>query len=289
MVLLSLMREHGPKNRGEQFQRAESSRISLDRPASLYTQEKLAHHNAFFDRLIDELNLHKVDGDIVAVLHILPDAIPFTRALSKIADINTIIPKPKSINENSLESLSGFNVNQLTRDNVEEVLDGANRKTVFLDIGGYFAPHVDQMQERLGDNFAGVVEDTENGLQRYERRGVEFPFLSVARSPLKDNEDTMVGQAISYSAEAILRQHSVLLNGLKVGVVGFGKIGRSIATDMDQKRGKVSIYDRDNIRLTHAISGGFDVSDREQIISESDVLCLATGNLSLAGEDFGKN
>ena len=45
----------------------------------LYTKEKIQLHNLFFDRLISELKLKKTNGDIVAVLHILPDAIPFTR------------------------------------------------------------------------------------------------------------------------------------------------------------------------------------------------------------------
>ena len=253
-----------------------------------YTKEKLILHNAFFGKLIHELSLEKVDADIIVVLHALPDSIPFTQALSKIADINAIIPKPKSINKKVLENLGALPIKYLTRESIRDVIGGVKKKTVFLDIGGYFSNVVDEIQESIGENFCGIVEDTENGLQKYERRGIDFPFISVARSPLKDNEDIMVGQAIAYSAEALLRQHSILLNGLRVGVIGYGKIGRSIAHSIEQKRGKVSIYDQDNIRLVHAVSGGFNVSDRTGIISGNDVVCLATGNISLSGKDYTK-
>lgn len=256
--------------------------------SSLYTKEKLELHGRFFDRLINDLSLEKQDADIIAVLHILPDAIPFTQALSKVANINSIIPKPKSINKSAIERLDYSKILHIDRKDTESIMGKVREQTVFLDIGGYFSGIANELGEKIGDKFCGIVEDTENGLQKYEKLGLNFPFISVARSPLKENEDTMVGQAIAYSAEGLLRQHSVLVNGLSVGIIGFGKIGRSVAHNMRQKQGTVSVHDVDNIRLTHAVSSGFEAFNKEKILAESDVICLATGNISLSSDEYSK-
>ena len=72
----------------------------------------------------------------------------------------------------------------------------------------------------------GVVEDTENGHKRYEQ--IAFPpcpVLSVARSPLKEPEDFLVGHAIVFSAEALIRQSGVVMVNKRALVIGYGKIG----------------------------------------------------------------
>ncbi len=246
-------------------------------------------YDAFFSAIIKEFDLKKYDVDIVAVLHILPDSIPFVRALSHIGDIGVIIPKPKSINKNSLKELETFPIRQIGRDNICNVLKDLSRDTVFLDIGGYFSGIVDEIRAALGESFLGIIEDTENGLQRYENLDeIVFPFLSVARSPLKDNEDVMVGQAVAFSAEALLREHSILFNGLRVGVIGYGKIGKSVAQSVELKHGNAMVYDKDNVRLTHALSSGFEISGIENLLGLCDVVCLATGNKSLSSNDFSK-
>ena len=56
----------------------------------LYTTEKAKVHNHFFNEIIKEFNIKKSNSDIVAVLHILPDAIPFIGAITKIANIKLI-------------------------------------------------------------------------------------------------------------------------------------------------------------------------------------------------------
>jgi hypothetical protein len=50
---------------------------------------------------------------------------------------------------------------------------------------------------------------TENGLHRYLcHEKPPCPVFSVARSPLKDSEDYLVGQSVVFSAEALLRGRS---------------------------------------------------------------------------------
>lgn len=75
------MKERFYRNEEEVVGSGQSVNPSSGRSASLYTKERVALHNGFFDTLIEDLKLDKVDEDIIAVLHILPDAIPFTRAI----------------------------------------------------------------------------------------------------------------------------------------------------------------------------------------------------------------
>lgn len=209
-------------------------------------------------------------------------------ALKKVSDVPFVIPKPKSINK-AVESSLGVEVKYFSRYEVStekfyEVVP--KQKTAFIDIGGYFSNAVNGIVDVQGSNFCGIVEDTENGLQKYLQNDVEYPLLSVARSPLKENEDYVVGRAIGYSIERILREHNILLNGLRFGVVGYGKIGRSVAKTAKDNQAFVFVSDTDPVRLTHAYSYGFRAKDNDSLISSSDVLCVAAGKLALADTNF---
>ncbi len=259
-----------------------------------YLKEKEEKHHAFFDEVIRKLGLQRTRCDVLAVLHVLPDAVPFHAALSRIFHVSRIIPKPRSVNRAVLDRLPRDVTVNATRDDLrrydavaELLAHNRHDRFVLLDIGGYFAHAAGQVRKRFGARFRGVVEDTENGLQKYlGARDLRYPVFQVARSPLKDNEDYMVGRAIAFSAESLLRNLSILVNGRRVGVIGYGKIGRSVAEALRMNQGNVSVFDHDHVRLTHAYSRGFGVLPKQQILRESDILCLATGNKSLSSSDF---
>ncbi|MCF7815568.1 MAG: hypothetical protein K9M10_02320 [Candidatus Pacebacteria bacterium] len=257
----------------------------------MYTEETIKNHHHFFDNVITALKLKKVKGNVVPVLHILPDAIPFVAALKKIADIPFVIPKPKTIDYKAQDQLVGTTIIDVVRAEIgqEQFINRIPKtKTAFLDIGGYFAPAIPVIQDHLGSDFCGVTEDTENGFQKYIKAGFTFPFINLARSPLKQNEDHMVGMAIGYSIERILREHNMLLNGLKFGVIGYGKVGRSISESMKIKQANVTVADSDSISLTHAFSHGLNTNTNEQLLESSDVICIATGCIALKEEEFSR-
>lgn len=255
----------------------------------MYIEDTLQRHKRFFDSIIETHNL-SYQGDIIPIIHILPDAVPFLYALQKISTVPFIIPKPKSINLSVIDlldvDLEYFSRQDINTEDFYKKISEQNQKTVFVDIGGYFSKSTMRISEILGKNFCGIVEDTENGLQKYLNEGIEFPLLSVARSPLKENEDYMVGTAIGYSIERILREHSILMNGLKFGVIGYGKIGRSVAKTVKNNQAFVLVSDIDPVRLTHAYSHGYNTRVSSELISQSDILCVAAGRVSLKAEDF---
>jgi adenosylhomocysteinase len=174
---------------------------------------------------------------------------------------------------------------------------------IIIDIGGYFSGfYEDFIEKKLSFDrdrkFLGIVEDTENGHQKYEQvlarlkkkeSKITIPVYSVARSKLKDTEDYNVGKSIVESTVIIQRtQAHTILNRMNVaGVIGFGKIGKSIAEHLRQKNLKeVIVYDCNIIRQFEASSLGFKTVSRADLIRNSEIIFSATGKKCLKKEDL---
>lgn len=256
----------------------------------------------FFDGLMSESRVSGVDG-VFVVTHMVPGVDDYLVSMDRFLPVLGVIPKPNSIEKGVIESVSSrFYVLGFSRDEIvsrknelfQEMRDRIERKRfAVIDTGGYFSPIVGDLCSFFGDSFIGVVEDTENGHQKYEEclSGIgtsSFPcaFISAARSPLKEAEDYLVGHAVVFSAEAILRERSALLVGRAALVLGYGKIGSSIANYLRQKGVRVSVFDVDAVRMTKAISHGFGFVERDVAISSADMIFCATGNGSVGPRDF---
>src|ERR1035438_4595163 len=166
----------------------------------------------------------------------------------------------------------------------------AGQDLVLLDVGGYFAPALEDACARFSGRVLGVVEDTENGLRRYLEAGkLPCPVFSVARSPLKDPEDYLVGQSVVFSAEALLRGRGDILHGRRACVIGFGKIGSSVARLLHAKHLQVTVYDTDAVRMTQALAQGVrTASSSTDGLAGAGVVICATGNLALRADDFAR-
>lgn len=255
-------------------------------------------YSNYFDNIITILKLEKSERKkygLIIVAHILEDADFFLAALEKIFKIYVVFAKPKSINDKIYSSLKEkYTIVIADRSEINNVkylksfIPENSNGFLVLDIGGYFSKVSKDLKAVFRDRFLGVVEDTENGFLRYLSSGINFPFYQVARSELKKNEDYLVGQAITFSAESIFREQGILLNGQRVGVIGFGKVGSGVASALKTRQSIVSIYDIDPIKITHAYSHGYIPTSKNLLLRNSDILCLATGNKSLTKGDIKK-
>ena len=238
------------------------------------------------------------DLKLVVVTHLLDTPPVFLESLQQFAQVKMVLPKPKSISRTTLERVEEqFQVVIKKRSQIKsvEVVSAILNEYVpqgnliLVDIGGYFAAALPELPERLKANLLGVVEVTENGLQRYqEHSSLPVPVLSVARSPLKSPEDYLTGQSIVYSAEALMRECHHIMNGGNAVVFGYGKIGRSIAKALYEKNINTKVVEIDPIRAIEARSRGFDLINKEEALQSSDVIFCATGNQSLANHDFNR-
>ena len=228
---------------------------------------------------------------VVAVSHIIPSSEDFILSMQHNFNLVGIIPKPKSINQSSLKRIKRAGVKVLdgiTRESIEnhpdefiEILSGS-KKICLVDIGGYFAPIEKILISNLKSNFIGIIEDTENGYQKYVKNDSQNRrVLSVARSPLKNYEDQLVGHGIAHAAETLLRQINVILTYKKCGIIGYGKIGRGIGEYLQQRNVKPTVADTNSLRTVQALCDGAYVADVDSIIKECDIIFCATGSQAL--------
>jgi adenosylhomocysteinase len=229
--------------------------------------------------------------------HILRDRPFFLEAVSTIADIVSLTPKPKSIHRETLSWLEGqYPVYHLSRDDLEapntllNMVDCVKHSSIiFSDIGGYYSHALLHVVNNAKGRIKGVVEDTENGHLRYSHiaENIATPIVSVARSPLKNPEDFLVGQSIVFSAEALIREQGDILQGRRAVVIGYGKLGRSIAATLREKHVETLVYDQDRVKLIEALSHGFHVSEvLQRALNSAGLVFCATGNMALRHHDF---
>ncbi|MEV0582761.1 hypothetical protein [Nonomuraea sp. NPDC050310] len=161
---------------------------------------------------------------------------------------------------------------------------------MLLDVGGYFAPALEHLAARFSGRLLGVVEDTQNGHQRCQRLDKPpVPVYSVARSPLKDPEDYLVGQSVVFSTEALVRSRDDILNGRPACVIGYGKLGRSIAAMLHSRHVGVTVFDIDLVRRVQALSQGYRTAPAlADALAGAGLVVCATGNMALREEDFGR-
>lgn len=238
---------------------------------------------------------HKPAG--VVVTHLLPDRPFFIESIATMVDIRAIFPKPKTIDPNVKSLLShSYQVPMISREEVSDPNQclallkkyGQGLPLVLADIGGYFANCLNFLASHYPGPLLGVVEDTENGHQKYASINPQCPVLSVARSPLKNPEDFLVGQSIVFSTEALLRERGDILHGRTACVIGYGKIGRSIANLLHARHVRTVVCDIDPVKCIDAMSHGFSVAPSvEHALKGAGLVFCATGNHALKEDHFG--
>lgn len=266
-----------------------------EKGCSVETSER-ARLDTYFGRIVRQFIPPDRPSSLL-VTHLLPERPSFVRAVASLSNLRAVLPKPKSIDSAARREVEQtIPCDELSRDEFADPdtavtyleTRAAGEDLVLLDVGGYFAPSLDALCDRFSGRILGVIEDTENGHKRYSDIPKHpCPVLSVARSPLKDPEDFLVGQSVVFSAEALLRGRGDILHGRPALVIGFGKLGSSIARLLHAKGVHVTVYDIDPVRRAQALSQGFGVArDRDQAIASAGLVLCATGALALRGDDF---
>ncbi|MEV0615662.1 adenosylhomocysteinase [Nonomuraea sp. NPDC050404] len=255
-----------------------------------------ARLEAFFQRVTQRFPAPQPTSSLI-ITHLLPERPAFLQAMAHLTHIAAVLPKPRSIHETAAaQTRQHFTVDTLTRAQFADPATAltyledtaAGKNLLLLDVGGYFAGTIEPLCAQFSGNIRGVIEDTENGLQRYlDLDKLPCPLYSVARSPLKEPEDHLVGHSIVFSTEALIRSRGDILSSLDACVIGYGKLGTSIARMLHAKNVQVTIYDDDPVKRVQARAHGFHVpTTRAEAIRGCGLIICATGNLALRYEDF---
>ena len=170
-------------------------------------------------------------------------------------------------------------ISELLQDAVEKsAIDG--KKILIVDVGGYFAQPVSKMDKTDLNYFAGIVEDTTFGHNRYLElvEEIQVPVFSVARSRLKEIEARFVGRDAVIAMDHVLRKIGISLAGRHALVIGYGMIGMNVARALQSLDLKVQIYDKHDHRNLAAFIDGFTIHKKRELIKHADIIFSATGD-----------
>ncbi len=235
----------------------------------------------------------------IVVTHLVQERPNFLKALNAIAPIAAVIPKPRSTNISVLEEVQRlFPVWKIKRDGLlathasmpELRTFVGDKPFILLDIGGYFANLLDSIETEFPGQLWGVAELTENGHRRYEQiekaKGLPCPVYSTARSPLKEPEDFLIGESVIFSSDAVLREINEIMVGKIALVIGYGKVGQSIARRISGRGLQVMVYDIEPARRALAFAHGFSIPERQICLRRANLIFCASGNKSMTATDF---
>jgi adenosylhomocysteinase len=259
----------------------------------------------FFNDVLNTYKVNKPIPDIafITVTHLVPASLFFLNALQKIGRIAAVIPK--SVDERVKKIVESEyplrkDINKKLLENPEHAIAflksvlKENEKVVIIDIGGYFAACLTKLSTDpwIKERLFGIVEDTKNGEVKYERliKNTTSTVISVAESDLKKTEDYNVGKSLVDALITYLRKdsHTFPERFKSVSVIGFGKIGQSIAEHLRQKGINVTVCEKDPILAMLAVSKGFKVVGLDSALENSDLLVSATGSNAIGKEQFKK-
>lgn len=233
----------------------------------------------------------------VLVAHVLHTAVDFVETVNSTFPVQAVIAVPYSADLGAVEELRSRGYKVVVPDSVPDTFVKAFEETklalevdstplIVQEVGGYLAKYIKDLT--VFEHFIGVVEDTNNGHWRYEQHEPhDRPILSMAQSPLKDVEDTIIGDAVVYSIERVFREErAAILQGARCGVVGFGKIGTSTAIGLKGREAVVSIYDINPAKDMRAKVEGFFPLPLHELLERCDLIVGATGQTSIRLPDM---
>lgn len=247
----------------------------------------------FFSKVADKNALPSTGNTMcVAVMHIIPSSRPIIQFLYQVFGVNLkILAKPKSIDKTVYDELINDGVTIQTAErgyrNVADLGIDIKRgqKVLLVDIGGYFV----ELSQKKGLPVLGIIEDTENGLQKYLEQGKQcsYPVISVARSELKKNEDELVGESVVCAADSVLRLQNILVDYMKCGIIGYGKVGAGIAKELQKKNIVPNVCETNATRLLDATRAGCKaVKSIHELTSTSELIFCATGSSGMGIQNF---
>lgn len=245
--------------------------------------------DAYFSHLTTRLGA-KTDVSVAVIAHMVPNSPHFLKAISHIADVGVVLPKPKSVDVAILDGLrTQYRIETLGREwahsasNVVDILHDAGlrgKKVVLVDIGGYYAKSVDEIAQTFDGEILGIMEGTENGAAEYEAvLPLTVPVVTVARSPLKLPEDYLVGSSVVFSVESVLRKQAQILQTRTACVIGYGRVGSAVAEILRNRGISTVVHDIDPVKNAEAAAKGFRVYRRlDAALAQSTLVICATGS-----------
>jgi adenosylhomocysteinase len=170
--------------------------------------------------------------------------------------------------------------------NLNHVLD--IKPDVLVDDGADLISLVHSKRTELLKRVQGASEETTTGVNRLRMMvaddALKFPVMAVNDSPAKRFFDNRFGTAES-AFQAIMGITNTLIAGKNIVVVGYGFVGRGIASRAKGLGAIVTVVETDPIKALEASMDGFRVTGMAKAARLGDIFVTTTGNLKVIREE----
>jgi adenosylhomocysteinase len=166
--------------------------------------------------------------------------------------------------------------------NLNRVLD--SEPDILIDDGADLISLVHTKRTELLERIRGASEETTTGVNRLRTMvsdgALKFPVVAVNDSPAKRLFDNRFGTAES-TLQAIMGITNTLIAGKNVVVVGYGFVGRGIASRAKGLGAIVTVVETDPVRALEAAMDGFRVARMSEAACFGDIFITTTGGLNV--------
>jgi len=156
-----------------------------------------------------------------------------------------------------------------------------------MDDGADLVTELHTKRRELLKDVRGGTEETTTGVTRLRAMAAEgvlaYPIVAVNDAMTKHFFDNRYGTGQS-AVDGILRATNLLLAGKTAVVVGYGWVGRGIASRLRGMGTITIVCEVDPIRALEAALDGFEVTTIVEAAKRGDLFVTATGNLNVIGK-----
>ncbi len=157
-----------------------------------------------------------------------------------------------------------------------------------IDDGAELTVRMARDHPELYARLRGVSEETTTGVARLRALSdagrLPFPAIAANDAACKHMFDNRYGTGQS-TIQAVLQLTNLRLAGKRVVVVGYGWVGRGIATYARALGARVTAVETDPIRGLEALTDGNDVADLRTALANGDIVITATGGMRAVGAE----
>lgn len=232
---------------------------------------------------------------ISAVLHVTKETAALVRTLKAAgADIYLAGSNPLSTQDDvaaALVKYDGIHVFAWKGESETDYYNNMNEilkyePNIVMDDGGDLHALIHEKYRNI--KLFGGTEETTTGvirLKAMEEQGVLlYPVIAVNNAFTKYLFDNRVGTGQS-AIDGILRATNILIAGKVAVVVGYGWVGRGIASRLRGMGARVIVVEVSPLRALEALMDGFDVMPMKNAAKIGDLFVTATGNVNVISKD----
>jgi len=170
--------------------------------------------------------------------------------------------------------------------NLNRVLDSG--PDILIDDGADLISLVHTERTELLKRIRGASEETTTGVNRLRAMAaggkLKFPVIAVNDTPAKRLFDNRFGTAES-TLQGIMTATNTLIAGKQIVVVGYGFVGRGVASRAKGLGAIVTVVETDPIRALEATMDGFRVARMSEAAHVGDIFITTTGSVSVIREE----